>query len=70
MQLQKLWDSTQGNVLDRERAMMANTTMALELCLKAIMAHASYRESGCFSFSAGHDVARLYKACLAGFETK
>ena len=62
MQLQKLWESTDSNVLDRERAMMANITMALELCLKAMTAHANYRESGRFSFTTGHDVARLYKA--------
>ena len=62
MQLQKLWDFTHDNVLDRERAMMANTMLSLELCLKAVMAHANHRETGSFSFSTGHDVARLYEA--------
>ena len=62
MQMEKVWGFAQGNHLDRERVMMTNVILAVELCLKAVSTHASFRETGCFSFNAGHDVATLYAA--------
>ena len=60
MQLEKVWRFAQENHLDRERVMMLNVTQAVELCLKAIMTHANFRETKCFKFSDGHSVADLY----------
>lgn len=62
MQMEKVWGFAQENHLDRERVMMTNVILAVELCLKAVATHAAYRESGSFSFRAGHDVAKLYAA--------
>ena len=62
MQMEKVWGFAQDNHLDRERAMMTNVILAVELCLKAIMTHAAFRKTGCFKFNAGHDVAKLYEA--------
>ena len=62
MQMEKVWGFAQGNNLDRERVMMTNVILAVELCLKAVSTHASFRETGSFRFNAGHDVAKLYAA--------
>ena len=60
MQLEKVWGFAQGNHLDRERVMMTNVILAVELCLKAVSTHAAFRQVGSFRFDAGHDVAKLY----------
>ena len=60
MQMEKVWAFPQGNTLDRERVVMTNVTLAVELCLKAIMTHASFRETNCFKFNAGHNLSKLY----------
>ena len=62
MQMEKVWGFAQDNHLDRERVMMTNIILAVELGLKAIMTHAAFRETCCFKFAAGHDVAKLYEA--------
>ena len=62
MQMEKVWGFAQDNHLDRERVMMTNVIQAVELGLKAIMTHAAFRETCCFKFAAGHDVAKLYEA--------
>ena len=62
MQMEKVWRFAQDNHLDRERIMMTNVILAVELGLKAIMTHATFRETGCFKFASGHDVAKLYEA--------
>ena len=61
MQMEKVWRFAQENHLDRERAMMSNVIQGVELCLKAISTHASYREEKCFKFSTGHEVVDLYE---------
>ena len=61
MQMEKVWRFAQENHLDRERAMMSNVIQGVELCLKAIWTHASYREEKCFKFSTGHEVVDLYE---------
>ena len=61
MQLEKVWGLAQSNHLDRERVMMTSVSQAVELCLKAITSHASFRGSNCFKFNAGHDIAKLYR---------
>ena len=60
MQLEKLWGFTHGNVLDRERVMMTNLTQALEMCLKAMITHAGYLQTGRFEFPSGHRITNLY----------
>ena len=60
MQMEKVWGFAQANHLDRERVMMTNVILAVELCLKAVSTHANFRQTGSFRFYAGHDVARLY----------
>ncbi len=60
MQMEKVWAFPQDNILDRERVVMTNVTLAVELCLKAIMTHASFRETKCFKFNAGHNLSKLY----------
>ena len=62
MQMEKVWGFAQDNHLDRERVMMTNVILAVELCLKGIMTHATFQETSCFKFNAGHDVAKLYAA--------
>ena len=62
MQMEKIWGFAQGNHLDRERVMMTNVILGVELCLKAVSTHASFRETCSFRFNAGHDVAKLYAA--------
>lgn len=62
MQMEKVWGFAQDNHLDRERVMMTNVILAVELCLKAVSTHASFRETGSFRFNAGHDVAKLHAA--------
>ena len=62
MQMEKVWGFAQENHLDRERVMMTNVVLAVELCLKAIMTHATFRQTGAFRFKAWHDVAKLYEA--------
>ena len=60
MQVEKIWRFAQENHLDRERVSMLNVTHAVELCLKAVMTHANYRERQVFRFDAGHDLTRLF----------
>ena len=60
MQLEKVWGFAQDNILDRERVVMTNVTLAVELCLKAIMTHATFRETSRFRFNAGHNLSKLY----------
>ena len=60
MQMEKVWAFPQGNILDRERVVMTNVTLAVELFLKAIMTHANFRETTCFKFNAGHNLRKLY----------
>ena len=48
MQMEKLWAPVEGNHLDRERVAMTNVCQAIELCLKAVKAHAEYREHTVF----------------------
>ena len=62
MQIDKVWGFAQENHLDRERMMMTNVMLSIELCLKAIATHAVFWDSGCFKFSAGHDIVKLYGA--------
>ena len=60
MELEKLWQPVRGNHLDRERVAMTNMSQAMELCLKAVRAHAEYRDSGTFMFEDGHDIGRMF----------
>ena len=60
MQMEKVWGFVQENHLDRERVMLTNLALAVELCLKAVMTHSSFRETNCFRFNAGHDISKLY----------
>ena len=60
IQMEKVWGFVQDNHLDRERVMMTNVILATEMCLKAVMTHATYKETGSFQFSAGHDVVKLF----------
>ena len=62
LQLEKVWGFARSNHLDRERVMMTNIVLAVELCLKAVMTHASFRETNSFTFSAGHRIDKLYEA--------
>lgn len=61
IQMEKVLGYLLPNHLDRERVMMNNLIMAIELCLKAVMTHANYSETGSFEFSQGHDVVKLLK---------
>ena len=61
MQVEKVWGFAQDNHLDRERVMMTNVVLAVELCLKAVSTHATFRETGSFKFNIGHDVSKLYR---------
>ena len=61
IQMEKVWGFVQDNHLDRERVTMTNVILSTELCLKAIMTHATFSETGCFEFSAGHDVVKLFE---------
>ena len=60
MELEKLWQPVRGNNLDRERTAMTNMSQAMELCLKAVRAHAEYRVGGTFMFEDGHDIGRVF----------
>ena len=62
MQMEKVWGFAQDNHLDRERVMMTNVVLAVELCLKAVLTHATFRETGSFKFNTGHDVSKLYRS--------
>ena len=62
MQMEKLWSPVQENHLDRERVVMTNLCQAIELCLKAVRAHAEYRKHGVFRFDNDHDVKRIYES--------
>lgn len=62
MQMEKVRGFAQANHLDRERVMMTNVVLAMELCLKAVSTHATFRQTGTFRFNAGHDGAKLYDA--------
>ena len=59
--MEKVWGFVQDNHLDRERVMMTNVILSAELCLKAIMTHATFKETGYFKFSGGHDVVKLFE---------
>ena len=61
MQMEKVWGFALDNDLDRERVMMTNIILSAELCLKAIMTHATFSKKGCFEFNAGHDVVKLFE---------
>ena len=61
MQMEKVWEFVQDNHLDRERVMMTNIILSAELCLKATMTHATFSETGCFNFSAGHNIVKLFE---------
>ena len=60
MKVEKVWAFPQDNIRDRERVAMTNVTLAVELCLKAIMTHANFPEINCFKFNAGHNLCELY----------
>ena len=60
MELEKLWQPIRENHLDRERVAMTNMSQAMELCLKAVKAHAEYRERGRFMFEDGHDIGMIF----------
>ena len=60
LQMENVWGFAQDNHLDRERVMMTNVILSPELCLKAIMTHAAFSETGCFKFSGGHEVVKLF----------
>ena len=62
LQLEKLWAFAARDHLDRERVVMTNITQAMEYCLKAIRAHAEYRQTGEFSFTEGHDLNDMFNA--------
>ena len=61
MQLEKVWGFARANHLDRERVLMMNLAQALELCLKAVITHAGYLETGEFEFPSGHSISKLYQ---------
>ena len=61
MQLEKVWRFVLDSHLDRERVMMTNLSQSLELCLKAMITHAGYLETGRFEFPSGHTISDLYK---------
>ena len=61
IQMERVLGFLQPNPLDRERVIMSNVIMAIELCLKSVMTHANYSETGIFKFSEGHDVVKLFK---------
>ena len=61
MQAEKVWRYVESNVLDRERVLITNVFQAVELCLKAVMAHARFRECNEFTFDYGHDITKLYE---------
>lgn len=63
LQLESMWAFAADNHLDRERVVMANMTLAIEFCLKAITAHAEYRQTKSFAFTEGHDLTKMF-ACL------
>ena len=60
LQVTKMWEQAGGDILERERVAMSNVSLAIELCLKAVTAHARYRESGTFTFDFTHDINRLF----------
>jgi len=62
MQLEKLWAPVEEDHLNRERVVMTNMCQAIELCLKAVKAHAEYRENGNFAFDDDHDLKRIYES--------
>ena len=61
IQIEKVLGFMLPNHLDRERVMMTNVIMAIELGLKAVMTHANYRVNGSFTFVEGHDVDGLFE---------
>ena len=61
IQAEKVLRFMMSNTLDRERVMMNNVTMAIELCLKAVMTHANHHQTGHFIFEEGHDVDELFE---------
>ena len=61
IQMEKVLGFMLPNHLDRERVMMTNVMMAIELCLKAVMTHANYHMNGNFTFGEGHDVDELFE---------
>ncbi len=61
MQMEKVWGFVQGNHLDRERVMMTNVMLAIELCLKAVMTHANFHEFSRFEFRSGHHIVKLFE---------
>ncbi|MXY78785.1 MAG: hypothetical protein F4Y94_03630 [Chloroflexi bacterium] len=61
VQVAKMWEPVKSTNLERERVAMHNVLFGVELCLKAIMAHARYREAGSFTFDPTHDVSQLYR---------
>ncbi len=62
LQLDKLFRFAKMNPIDRERVLMTNVMQALEFGLKALQAHASYRECETFRFDSGHNVLVLFEA--------
>ena len=62
MQLEKLWAPVEHDHLNRERVVMTNMCQAIELCLKAVKAHAEYREHDTFAFDEDHDLKRIYES--------
>ena len=62
MQMEKLWAPVERNHLDRERVAMTNMCQAVELCLKAVKAHAEYRERGEFTFDEDHNLKRIHES--------
>ena len=60
MQLEKVWRFVLDNHLDRERVMMTNLSQSLELCLKSMITHAGYLQTGRFEFPSGHTISDRY----------
>ena len=60
MEISKLYDALTSGFVDRDRFPTSNIYLGIEMCLKAICTHASFREHGTWKFPKTHDMMRLW----------
>ena len=68
MEISKLYDALTSGFVDRDRFPTSNIYLGVEMCLKAICTHASFREHGTWKFPKTHDMMQLWNRLPQGLQ--
>ena len=68
MEISKLYDTLTSGFVDRDRFPTSNIYLGIEMCLKAISTHASFREHGTWKFPKTHNMMWLWNGLPRGLQ--